>query len=168
MTNPEVSKKLNEQVSAEFFASITYLQMCAWCDTKGLEGASKFFKAHSLEEREHMDKVFNYMTESNLCVTLGATPAPRVAFDNLMEVLDAAFAHEKKVTEKVNQLAELAFAHKDYTTFNFMQWFIAEQHQEEVLFQRILDKATMLGFSGENGQALWHIDNYLGRVASGQ
>lgn len=167
MVNPEVSKKLNEQVSAEFFASITYLQMCAWCDAKGLEGASSFFKKHSLEERDHMDKVFSYMTESNLPVCLGSTPAPKSEFANLMDVLNAAFEHEKIVTQKVNKLAELAFEHKDYTTFNFMQWFIAEQHEEEVLFQRILDKAAMLNFTGENGQSLWHMDNYLGRMSGG-
>ena len=154
MVNPEVSVKLNEQVNAELFASITYLQMCAWCEAKGLEGASKFFWMHSLEERDHLDKVFSYMTESNLPVCFGTTPTPKSEFANLMEILNAAFEHEKIVTSKVNKLAELAFEHKDYTTFNFMQWFIAEQHEEEVLFQRILDKAALLGFTGESGQSL--------------
>lgn len=32
-------EKLNEQINLEFYSSNLYLQMSAWCEDKGFEGA---------------------------------------------------------------------------------------------------------------------------------
>ncbi len=32
---------------------------------------------------------------------------------------------------------------QDYPTFNFLQWYVAEQHEEEKLFKSIIDKLTL-------------------------
>lgn len=166
MINNEIATLLNEQVNAEFYASNVYLQMCAWAEDQGLDGAAGFFRAHSKEEREHMDKIFNYMAECGVPVTIGAiAQAPR-DYQNLMEVINAAFAHEKKVTAMIKNIAKQAFAAEDYTTFNFIEWFIAEQHEEEVLFGKILARAEMLDFTGEKGQKLLIMDNFLKQLGA--
>ena len=36
---------------------------------------------------------------------------------------------------KINELVEVTFANKDYSTFNFLQWYVAEQHEEEKIIQ---------------------------------
>lgn len=161
MLKPKISKLLNDQVNAEFFASNVYLQLSAWCDHNGLEGSAKFFREHSLEERTHMDKIFDYLTECGQQVTIKSIPQPENDFSNLMEVINAAYQHELKVTAMIKKIANAAHELKDYTTFNFIEWFIAEQHEEEVLFGKILDKAKMLNFKGEPGQSLHIMDNYL-------
>lgn len=161
MLKPEIAKLLNDQVNAEFFASNVYLQMSAWAEDKGLEGAAGFFRGHSLEEREHMDKIFDYMAECGLPITIEAIPAPTYEYANLMDVIKAAYEHELKVTKMIKNIAKQAFENEDYTTFNFIEWFIAEQHEEEVLFGKILSKAEMLGFTGEPGQTLHIMDNFL-------
>ncbi|KUJ74342.1 hypothetical protein AVO42_02725 [Thiomicrospira sp. XS5] len=161
MLKPEIANLLNKQVNAEFYASNIYLQLSAWCEDHGLEGSAQFFRGHSLEERTHMDKIFDYMAECSAPVTLEAIPAPPNSFDNLMDVINAAYQHELKVTAMIHDIANAAFDIKDYTTFNFIEWFIAEQHEEEVLFGKILSKAEMLGFTGQPGQQLHIMDNYL-------
>lgn len=161
MLKPEIAQLLNDQVNAEFYASNVYLQLSAWCEDAGLEGSAKFFREHSLEERTHMDKIFDYMTECSLPVTIGAIDAPPTEFANLMDAIRAAYEHELKVTAMINNIARTAFEVQDYTTFNFIEWFIAEQHEEEVLFGKILSKAEMLGFDGEAGQQLHIMDNFL-------
>ncbi|EAY7176269.1 ferritin, partial [Salmonella enterica subsp. enterica serovar Enteritidis] len=45
-----------------------------------------------------------------------------------------------------------------YPTFNFLQWYVAEQHEEEKLFKSIIDKLTLAGKSGEG---LYFIDKEL-------
>ncbi len=30
-------------------------------------------------------------------------------------------------------------------TFNFLQWYVAEQHEEEKLFKSVIDKLTLAG-----------------------
>lgn len=161
MLNAETTKLLNDQVNAEFYASNVYLQLSAWCDHKGLEGSAKFFRDHSLEERTHMDKIFDYLTECGQEVTIEAIPQPPKEFDTLMDVINAAYQHELKVSAMIKGIAKAATEAQDYTTFNFIEWFIAEQHEEEVLFGKILDKAKMLDFTGQPGQQLHIMDNYL-------
>jgi len=168
MLTPEISKLLNDQVNAEFYASNIYLQMSAWCDHNGLEGSAKFFREHSLEERGHMDKIFDYMTECGQAVQIHSIPQPPSEFTNLMEVINAAFEHELKVSAMIKNIAKEADEANDYTTFNFIEWFIAEQHEEEVLFGRILDKAKMLNFTGEAGQPLHIMDTFLGSTSGNQ
>ena len=167
MLSPEISKLLNDQVNAEYFASNVYLQLSAWCEKNGLEGSAKFFREHSLEERAHMDKIFDYMAECGQDIQIEAIPQPPSEFNTLMDVINAAYQHELKVTAMIKNIAQVATKTEDYTTFNFIEWFIAEQHEEEVLFGKILDKAKMLGFDGSPGQQLHIMDNYL-RFAGGK
>ena len=166
MLNQDISKLLNDQVNAEFYASNVYLQLSAWCDHKGLEGSAAFFRGHSLEERTHMDKIFDYLTECGQEVILESLPKPPCDFDNLLDAINSAYAHELKVSAMIKNIAKAADEAGDYTTFNFIEWFIAEQHEEEVLFGKILDKVKILDFKGEPGEKLHIMDNYLRAVES--
>ncbi len=166
MLNPEIAQLLNKQVNAEFFASNVYLQMSAWSEANNLDGAAKFFRTHSLEERTHMDKIFDYLAECGQEITIGLIEAPKSDYNNLMEVIHAAYEHELKVSAMIKNIAKAAFELQDYTTFNFIEWFIAEQHEEEVLFAKIISKAEMLGCTGEPGQTLHIMDNYLRNVSN--
>ena len=40
----------------------------------------------------------------------------------------------------------------------FLQWYVSEQHQEETLFNGILDKLNLLG---TDNKGLYHFDKYL-------
>ena len=138
MLNKAIIDKLNEQINLEFASSNIYLQMSAWCANKGYEGAAAFLLRHADEEMEHMQKLFTYVIET------GGLPT--------------AFGHEKHVTSKINELVEVTFANKDYSTFNFLQWYVAEQHEEETLFGGVIDKFNILG---EDGRSLYLIDKDL-------
>ena len=166
MLSAELSKLLNDQVNAEFYASNVYLQLSAWCDHHGLEGSAAFFREHSLEERTHMDKIFDYLTECGQAVTLDAIPKPPSEFAHLLDAINSAYEHELKVSAMIKNIAKAADDAGDYTTFNFIEWFIAEQHEEEVLFGKILDKVKMLDFTGESGEKLHIMDNYLKSVST--
>ncbi len=158
MLNQAITNKLNEQINLEFYSSNLYLQMSAWCANKGYDGAAAFLLDHADEERSHMQKLFDYVSETGGLPLLGAIAAPKTEFNSLREVFEATMAHEKIVTAKINELVELTFANKDYATFNFLQWYVSEQHEEEHLFQSILDKFAIVG---EEGKALYLLDKDL-------
>ena len=158
MLSNEMTDKLNEQLNLEFYSANLYLQMSAWCDDKGFEGAASFLRAHSTEEMQHMQRLFNYLIDTGAMPVLGTIAAPPVQFDSLMDVLDQAYKHEQLITNAINALAHTAMACQDYSTFNFLQWYVAEQHEEEKLFKSILDKLTLVG---DSGQALFFIDKDL-------
>ena len=77
-----------------------------------------------------------------------------------------AFEHELKVTALINVMAEMALDFKDFNTFNMLQFFIAEQREEEVLFRGILDQVKLVAFKGETGEAMYLINQYLQRLAT--
>ena len=39
----------------------------------------------------------------------------------------------------------LCIEEKDYTTHNFLQWYVAEQIEEESLARNVLDKLNLIG-----------------------
>jgi len=166
MLKQDVIDKLNQQLGAEMYAANLYLQMSAWCESHGLAGAAAFFRKHVPEEIMHRDKFFDYLIECDAEVVVSSIDAPPTQFDNLVEVIKAAYAHEQKVTAMINSLAELALSHNDFNTFNMLQYFIAEQREEEMLFRGIIDQVKLLAFKGESGGAMFHINNYMQKLAN--
>ncbi|QIZ78160.1 non-heme ferritin [Ferrimonas lipolytica] len=158
-----MTARLNEQINLEFFSSNLYLQMSAWCEDKGFEGAAVFLRAHADEEMEHMRRLFTYVSEAGGMPLLGAIDAPDSQFESLKDVFVKTFEHEQLITQKINDLAHTAFANQDYSTFNFLQWYVAEQHEEEKLFKGILDRIDLVG---NDGASLYLIDKELGQLAT--
>lgn len=154
--------KLNEQINMEFFSSNLYLQMSAWCEDKGYEGAAKFMRAHADEEMGHMRRLFTYVSETGGLPLLGSIEAPQSQFSSLLALFELTYEHEQQITRQINALAHAAFSNQDYSTFNFLQWYVAEQHEEEKLFKSIVDKIRLVG---EDGKALFFIDKDLAQMA---
>ena len=77
---------------------------------------------------------------------------------NHKEVFETTLEHEKFITSKINELVGSDFQNKDYSTFNFLQWYVAEQHEEEKLFNSIIDKFNLVG---EDGRSFYFIDRDL-------
>ncbi len=162
MLNKTMVEKLNEQINLEFYSSNLYLQMSAWCEDKGYEGAATMLRKHATEEMEHMNRLFTYVSETGALPILGSIDAPPVDFESLKDVFQATYEHECLITKEINELTHVAFTTHDYSTFNFLQWYVAEQHEEEKLFKGILDKISLVG---EDGKALYWIDKDLAEIA---
>ncbi len=158
----EIENILNAQVKIEAHASAVYLAMSAWCDDQGLDNASKFFSNQSDEERAHMLKIFNYISARG-----GKPISPEVTnipqdFESFRGVFEQALEQEMFVTEQINEIADRCAKAKDYVTFNFLQWFLAEQVEEEYVVRRILELFDVIG---EEGTGRWEIDRHLVKVA---
>ncbi len=163
MLKENVLKKLNEQVTAEHYASNLYLAMSSWCKAQGLDGAAFFLKTHSKEELEHMYRLFNYINETGSMAIVSAIEAPPKNFKDLKDVFEQTFKHELHVTSLINNLVDLTLSEKDYSSFNFLQWYVSEQHEEEALFKGILDRIDVVGLEG---RGLFMIDNEIGRLGA--
>lgn len=158
MLNPTILNKLNEQINLEFYSSNIYLQMSAWCEKHGFTGAANFLLRHSEEEMQHMQKLFKYVSETGALPLLGKIQAPKNDYTSLKEIFEITLEHEKLVTKSINELVDTAIATHDQATFHFLQWYVAEQHEEEKLFSQIIDKFNLLG---TDGRGLYFIDRDL-------
>ncbi len=163
MLKENVLKKLNEQVIAEHYASNLYLAMSSWCKAQGLDGAASFLSIHSKEELEHMYRLFNYINETGSMAIVGTIEAPPCDFKDLKDVFEHTYKHELKITSLINSLVDLTLSEKDYSSFNFLQWYVSEQHEEEALFKGILDRIDVVGLEG---RGLFMIDNEIGKMFS--
>lgn len=162
MLKAKMVEQLNLQINLEFYSSNLYLQMSAWCDEKSFEGAAEFLRQHAKEEMDHMTRLFTYVSETGALPILGAIDAPPHEFESLADIFEKTYEHECHITERINSLAHQAFSNQDYSTFNFLQWYVSEQHEEETLFKSILDKINLVG---QDGHALFFVDKDLAEMA---
>jgi len=161
MLSKAMVKQLNEHVTLEFYSSNLYLQMSAWADLKGLEGCTAFLRAHAQEEMTHMHKLFDYVNETGAMAVIGEIKAPPSKYGSVGELFQKVYEHECFITGEINKLVAAALKEQDFSTFNFLQWYVAEQHEEEYLFQQILDKIKIIG---EAGSGVFFIDRAVAEI----
>ena len=143
--NPRVEKALNDQIQKEAFSSQFYLAMASWSEANGLNGTAKFMYAHSDEERFHMLKLIKFVNERGGCAEIAGVSTPPKEFTDLKNVFESLLKHEILVTESINNLVDICLQEKDYTTHNFVQWYVSEQIEEEALARTMLDKLRLIG-----------------------
>ena len=163
MLSKNVNSKLNEQIKHEAEASQIYLGMAVWSDIEALGGASEFFYAQSEEEREHMLKIVRFVSGVGGEAVIPSTSTPPAKYKSLKDALEKALINEKNVTASINKLTSLALTEKDHASYNFLQWFVNEQLEEEQQIQSILTRFELIG---EEGMAIHSIDKMMEEMAS--
>jgi len=145
MIDPTIEQALNEQIEMEALSSHFYLAMASWAENQGLNGTAEFLYRHSDEERLHMLKLMRFVNERGGKSIIPPLDAPQSEFSDLPAIFTTLLEHETKVTASINGVVDLCLQRKDYTTHNFMQWYVAEQIEEEALARNILDKLALIG-----------------------
>lgn len=143
--NQKVEKALNDQIEKEATSSQFYLSMASWAENQGLSGTSKFLYTHSDEERFHMLKLVKFVNERGGKAIIPGVAQPKGEFKGLENVFQLLLEHELLVTDSINNLVDICLKEKDYTTHNFIQWYVSEQLEEEALARGILDKIKLIG-----------------------
>jgi ferritin len=165
MLKNTIEEALNKQILLEGESSQFYLAMASWAENEGLNGTSGFLYRHSDEERFHMLKLVKFVNERGGRAIIPALPQPPKAFDSLQNVFKLLFEHELRVTSEINNLVDICLSEKDYTTHNFLQWYVSEQIEEEALARTLLDKLNMIG--NDKG-GLYLFDRDLETLQSGK
>ncbi len=145
MLSKSIEDALNAQIRIEAESSQVYLAMAVWAEVKGLEGIANFMYDQSDEEREHMLKLVKFVNERGGHARISELSAPNVAFDSFQKMFEKLLEHEIFVSQSINELVHISLQEKDYATHNFLQWYVAEQIEEEAMARTILDKINMIG-----------------------
>ncbi len=131
-------ERLNEQIGHEFAASQQYLAIAAYYDDDTLPRLAAFFYAQALEERNHALMMVQYLLDAGVEAPIPGVDAPRNEFDDVVEPVQLALDQERRVSEQINALAAIAREEGDYTSEQFMQWFIKEQVEEVATMNDLL------------------------------
>lgn len=159
MIKENIEKSINDQINAELYSAYLYLSMAADFADKGYEGMEQWMRAQAREEKEHAMRFFDYLQERGGRVKLEAIEKPKEKWESPLEAFEEALEHEKYVTERINEMADLAEKEKDRATLNMLQWFIDEQVEEEDSTENIVNKLKMVE---ESPSGLMMLDSKLG------
>lgn len=165
MLNPKIEKALNQQVQLEAESSQIYLSMASWAEVQGYEGIANFLYQHSDEERMHMLKLLKFINERGGHGVVPALKQPAAKFKGVKEVFKDVLDHEILVSTEINKLVDICLKEKDYTTHNFLQWYVSEQIEEEALARKIMDKLKLIG---NDNSGLYFFDRDIATLGGGE
>ena len=158
LTSQGIIDAINEQIGCEFSAMLQYVAISAYFDRETLPELSAHFTHQAEEENEHALRFVKFVTDTSATLRIPAIEAPRAEFKSAEEAVKLSLEQEKDVTAKINHLVAMAKEEKDYTTDNFLQWFVQEQLEEVSSMEDLL--ATVQR-AGEKNLLL--VEEYLAR-----
>jgi ferritin len=168
MDTKRISKKiediLNAQATKEAEAAQIYLAYGCWADSQGYGGVANFLMRHASEERNHMTKVMRYIMDRGGKVKVSAIKAPPSDPINIQDCFEKTFKHEVDNSNAIYEIVNLAHAEKDWATYNFAQWFVKEQIEEEKVAMDLLDKLKIAGGPKATDESLFNLDKFLAKA----
>lgn len=159
MLKERIQDAINDQINAELYSSYIYLSMAAYFESINLPGFAKWMEAQAVEENVHAMRFYKYVNDRGGRVWLKAIESPRGEWDNPIAVFQNTLDHERYVSERIHNLVDLAREERDHATENMLQWFVAEQIEEEATAEAILAQLQRMG---DAKAALFMLDRELG------
>ena len=157
-----LQKALNDQITLEAFSAQMYLMLACWADENQLDGIKNFMMKHSQEERVHMAKVMEYVQERGGIVKIEAIAKPEPEPNNVLECFQVVLKQEIENTESIYKIVKMSMDEEDWATWNFLQWLVAEQREEEKLALDLLDKAELAGGATMSDVAKFELNKTIG------
>lgn len=160
MLSKKMTKALNEHMTYELQAWYLYMAMMAHFEEMSLQGCANWMHVQAQEEMAHAMKFYRFIADSNAKVEFGAISKPKQSYGKVLEAFEEVLKHEQQVTKRIHALADLAIEEHDHATHQFLQWFIAEQVEEEAT---VGDVVAQVRFVKEDASALFMIDRELAK-----
>ena len=145
MLSKTVENAMNDQMNFEIYSANIYLSMATYFDSMNLTGFANWMKVQYQEEIFHAMKFYGYINERGGRVLLSGMPEPPTEWKSPIAAFGNALEHERIVTGRINDLVSLAMEEKDHASTNFLQWYVAEQVEEEANVDDVIKKLTLMG-----------------------
>ncbi|MCX6244468.1 MAG: ferritin [Bacteroidetes bacterium] len=145
MVTKKVEKAINEQIKREEHSARLYLAMASWAEHNGFPGASDWLYAQTEEERIHMLKLVHYLNDRGGNVVFSSMDPLDLKFKTLVDLFQQVLKHEEFISASINELYDICTKEKDFSSSNYLQWYITEQIEEEKTVRNILDQLKLTG-----------------------
>lgn len=155
MISNRMEEAINQQINAEIYSAYLYAAMASYFDSKSLSGFSNWMKVQVQEELSHAVKFYNYLNDRSGCVVLTPVEGPPSQWESPLAVFQHVYQHEQEVSGLIAKLMMLANEENDYMSKELLQWFVAEQVEEEASADKIVQELTLVG---DNGHGLLMLD----------
>jgi ferritin len=158
MLDDKMQEALNFQLNRELYSAYLYLAMGAYFEDQDFPGFGNWMRVQAQEELAHAMKFYDYIVQRGGRVLLADIEAPDAHWESPQAAFEQVYEHEQMVTGLINSLVDLALEISDHATNNFLQWYVAEQVEEEESASGVLQKIKM---AGESGSGLYMLDGEL-------
>jgi ferritin len=139
MISGDLRKLLIAQIGSELTAHQLYMAVSLYFDRASLRGWGKFFKQQSIEEAQHAQRIMDFLTDNEIEFDLPALKAMSTRFGSPLAAAQRALQSERDVAAQFDRMAAVALKDEDHRGHQFLQWFIAEQVEEETKIQALVD-----------------------------
>ena len=153
---------LNEQIGHEFGASQQYVAIAVYYDAQTLPRLAAHFYRQAVEERNHAMMIVQYLLDADEQVAIPGVAAPQTDFADVVEPVRLALEQERRVTQQITDLAQLAREEGDLVGEQFLHWFLQEQREEVSIMSALL---AVVERSRDN---VMLIEDYLAREVGGE
>lgn len=158
--NADLEKKFREQITLEFESSMAYRQLAIEADEQDLPGIRDWLVSQAEEEIVHANKFIQHVSDRGNHAEIGQIAAPDVKPGlSVLEIFEAALAHEEKVSNSIRDLYREADAASDYDSRPLLDWFVDEQIEEEATVSEIIGRIKRVG---NDGSGILRLDAELG------
>jgi len=144
MIKKKIADRINAQINEELYSAYLYYSMAHYFDSLSLKGFAHWMHAQAIEEMNHANIFASYLNERGGRVQLKAIGAPDTEWKSPLAAFEAAYAHEQHITDCINKLMALAHAESDFATANKLQWFVAEQVEEEASADEVVQRLKLV------------------------
>lgn len=158
MASQKLVETLNTQINEELKSAYIYLSMAAYFESINLKGFAHWMEIQTKEEYDHAMRIYKYLFDIAEKPVMKQIDTPPSEFASPLEAFTKAYEHEKYISSKIHDLVELAHSERDHATFNFLQWFVSEQVEEEASTLEIVEKLKMLP---ETSMGIFYLDREL-------
>ena len=162
MTSDAFVGRLNEQIGHELAAHQQYLAIAVFYDAQTLPQLARFFYRQALEERDHALMMVRYLLDADAEVVIPGVAAPQTRFEDVVAPVQLALEQERRVSDQIGALAGVAREQGDYSSEQFMQWFIKEQIEE------VATMGDLLNVVRRSAERIMDVEDYLAREHSGE
>lgn len=154
----EVLQGLNDQINFEFYSAYIYLALAINMEENKFKGYASWLRGHYHEELQHAEEFMEFIVKRGAVPELQDIKIEKFDVKDPLEVANIILDHERKVSQKIYELHDLAKKNDDYATEIFMHQFINEQIEEENTAQDIVDSFI---FAGDSIAAKYSVDKEL-------
>ena len=161
LISKKINDAINQQIGNEFGASLQYVAIAAHFDSEALPQLAAHFYEQAGEERDHAMMMVQFLLDTDADVTIPGVEAPNTRFADSTEPIALALAQERRVSEQINGLAATAREHSDFTSEQFIQWFIREQIEE------VATMTSLLRVAERSEDDVAEVEEYVAREHAG-
>jgi ferritin len=139
MISKRLAEMLTAPIASELSAHMIYQAVSIYFRRQSLQRWGKLYFDQSVEEATHANKIIDFLVDQDVTFELPKLPGAKTEFKSPLDAVRTTLANEQKVSGQFREMAKAALDEGDHTAYQFLNWFIEEQVEEERAAQALVD-----------------------------